>query len=278
MINNKTKKFTSTFMFYFFGTLVALVILIPFFWMVSTSLKSRGALIAIPIEWIPKKPNINSFKKIFGLSEFNGALLNSLYLAVTTSTIQIISAAMAAYAFSKIKFRGRESLFKVYLATMMIPFQVIFIPLFIIMSTFRLTNNLNAFLLLQFFNPFAIFMLRQKMMTISDSYIEAAVIDGAKSFQIFGRIILPLSRGILATLFVISFMGSWNDYLFPLVMLSDKKKFTLPLILNALETQYGREYNTLMAGSLVSIIPILIIYIFAQKQFQSGLQVGGIKG
>jgi multiple sugar transport system permease protein len=265
-------------MFYVLGTLVALVILIPFLWMIITSLKSKGALLSIPVEWIPKEPSLDTYKKLFALQNFTGSVINSFYLAIATTVVQIISAAMAAYAFSKIRFKGRESLFKVYLTTMMIPFQVTFIPLFIVMSNLKLTNNLNAFLLLQLFNPFAIFMLRQKMMTISDSFVEAAIIDGASQRQIFIKIILPLSSGILATLSVMSFMNSWNDYLFPLVMLSDKKKFTLPLLLNSLQGQYSSDYNLLMAGSLISILPILIVYIFAQKYFRSGLQIGGVKG
>ncbi len=278
MINRKFRRFSGAALFYIMGSLVSLVILIPFLWMIITSLKSKGALLSIPVEWIPKEPSLDAYRKIFGLQDFSGSIFNSFYLAVATSLVQILSASMAAYAFSKIRFKGREPLFKVYLATMMIPFQVVFIPLFIVMSSLKLTNNLNAFLLLQFFNPFAIFMLRQKMMTISDSFIEAAIIDGANQFQIFRKIVLPLSSGILATLGVMAFMGSWNDYLFPLVMISDKKKFTLPLILSALQGQYSSDYNLLMAGSLISIVPILIVYMLAQNYFRSGLQIGGIKG
>lgn len=278
MNNRKNHKLSSTVIFYGMSTLVAVIILIPFLWMIITSLKSKGALLSIPVEWVPKEPSLKAYQKIFGLQDFSGAIFNSFYLAVSTSTVQMLAAAMAAFAFSKIRFKGRESLFRIYLGTMMIPFQVIFIPLFIVMSSLKLANSLNAFLLLQLFNPFAIFMLRQKMMTISDSFIEAAIIDGATQFQIFRKVILPLSSGILATLGVMAFMGSWNDYLFPLVMISDKKKFTLPLILNSLQGQYGNEYNLLMAGSLISILPILIVYMFAQKYFRSGLQVGGIKG
>ncbi len=278
MIDRKHQKLWGAMLFYVLGSLVAIIILIPFLWMIITSLKSKGALLSIPIEWIPKEPSLDAYKKILSLQDFSGSIFNSFYLAITTSLVQILSASMAAYAFSKIRFKGREPLFKVYLATMMIPFQVVFIPLFIVMSSLKLTNNLNAFLLLQLFNPFAIFMLRQKMMTISDSFIEAAIIDGANQLQIFRRIVLPLTSGILATLGVMAFMGSWNDYLFPLVMISDKKKFTLPLILSALQGQYSSDYNLLMAGSLISILPILIVYILAQKYFRSGLQVGGIKG
>lgn len=265
-------------LFHVCASIVAVTILIPFFWMIITSLKEKGALLSIPVEWIPKNPTLNAYKKIFTLSGFNTAIFNSFYLAVSTSIVQILSASMAAYAFSKIRFKGRESIFKVYLATMMIPFQVIFIPLFIVMANLKLTNSLNAFLLLQLFNPFAIFMIRQKMMTINDSLIEAAIIDGATQFQIFRKIALPLTSGIIATLAVMSFMGSWNDYLFPLVMLTKNKKFTLPLILNSLQGQYGSDYNLLMAGSLISIIPILIVYMMAQKYFRSGLQIGGVKG
>ena len=277
MSKKKIRKFIPGFLFYIMGILVAVLILIPFLWMISTSLKSKGALLSIPVEWIPEDPSLDAYKKLFMLDSFTSSVINSFYLAVTTTAVQLLSSSMAAYAFSKIRFKGRESLFKVYLATMMIPFQVTFIPLFIVLSSLGLTNKLNAFLLLQLFNPFAIFMLRQKMMTINNHFIEAAIIDGANKRQIFMKIILPLSSGIIATLSIMSFMGSWNDYLFPLVMLSDKKKFTLPLLLNSLQGQYSSDYNLLMAGSLISILPILIVYIFAQKYFRSGLQIG-VKG
>ncbi|MFU0799059.1 MAG: ABC transmembrane type-1 domain-containing protein [Xylanivirga thermophila] len=274
----KFKKIIKKVVLYFIAIFIAVLVLMPFFWMISTSLKSRGAMMSIPIEWIPKEITLDSYKKILSIPNFLTSILNSFYLATTTTVVQIISASMAAFAFSKIKFKGREVLFKVYIATMMIPFQVIFIPLFIIMSSMKLTNNLSALLLLQFFNAFAIFMLRQQMMGISDDFIDAATIDGASQLRIFISIIIPLARGTIATLAVMAFMGSWNDYLFPLVMLSDRSKFTLPLILNSLSGQYSSQYNLLMAGSLISMIPIIILYMFMQKYFKAGLQVGGIKG
>lgn len=274
----KFKKIIKKVVLYFIAIFIAVLVLMPFFWMISTSLKSSGAMMSIPIEWIPKEITFDSYKKILSIPNFLTSILNSFYLATTTTVVQIISASMAAFAFSKIKFKGREVLFKVYIATMMIPFQVIFIPLFIIMSSMKLTNNLSALLLLQFFNAFAIFMLRQQMMGISDDFIDAATIDGASQLRIFISIIIPLARGTIATLAVMTFMGSWNDYLFPLVMLSDRSKFTLPLILNSLSGQYSSQYNLLMAGSLISMIPIIILYMFMQKYFKAGLQVGGIKG
>lgn len=136
----------------------------------------------------------------------------------------------------------------------------------------------SDFMLLQLFNAFAIFMMRQKMMTINDAYIEAAVIDGASMWRIFFKIILPMSGSAIATLAILAFMDMWNDYLLPLVLLSERSKFTLPLLLSTLSGQYKNQYNLTMAGALISIIPILIVYIFAQKYFKEGLTVGGVKG
>lgn len=160
----------------------------------------------------------------------------------------------------------------------MIPVQITFIPLFIVMTKLGLTNSLNAFLLLQLFNAFAIFMLRQKMMTIHNAYIEAAVIDGAGPWRIFFKIIVSLCSGTLATLAILAFMDQWNDYLLPLVLLTERGKYTLPLLLSTLSGQYKNQYNLMMAGSLVSIVPILLVYLCAQKYFKDGLSVGGVKG
>lgn len=149
----------------------------------------------------------------------------------------------------------------------MIPSQITFIPLFIIMTNMHLTNSLNAFMLLQLFNAFAIFMMRQKMMTINDAYIEAAVIDGASMWRIFFKIILPMSGSAMATLAILAFMDMWNDYLLPLVLLSERSKFTLPLLLSTLSGQYKNQYNLTMAGALISIIPILIVYLAYGRKF-----------
>ena len=185
---------------------------------------------------------------------------------------------MAAFALTKIPFKGRNAVFGIYVTALMIPSQITFIPLFIIMTNMHLTNSLNAFMLLQMFNAFAIFMMRQKMMTINDAYIEAAVIDGASMWRIFFKIILPMSGSAMATLAILAFMDMWNDYLLPLVLLSERNKFTLPLLLSTLSGQYKNQYNLTMAGALISIVPILIVYIFAQKYFKEGLTVGGVKG
>jgi multiple sugar transport system permease protein len=264
--------------FYIIAAFLAALVCLPFFWMISTSLKNRGTLMSIPIQWLPENPSLDSYTKLFGIRGFGTSILNSFYLSITCTLARLLCAAMAAYALAKTHFKGRERLFKLYITALMVPVQITFIPLFIIMTRLNLVNNLNAFILLQFFNAFAIFMLYQQMKTIHDSYIEAASIDGASHWQIFLRIVLPFCSGTLATLAILSFMDVWNDYLLPLVLLSDRSKFTLTVILSSLSTQYNNQYNLIMAGSLVSIIPILIVYIAMQKYFKGGLAVGGIKG
>lgn len=232
----------------------------------------------LPVEWIPKNPTLDAYRKLFTIRNFGTSILNSFYVSIFCTILRLLCASMAAFALTKIKFRGSGMVFALYLTALMIPAQVTFIPLFIVMGKLNLLNSLNAFLFLQFFNAFAIFMLRQKMLTINDAYLEAARIDGAGMWRIFFQIILPLCPGTLATLAILSFMDLWNDYLLPLVLLTDRANYTLPLILNSMQGQFSNQYNLMMAGSLISIIPILIVYICAQKYFKEGLTVGGVKG
>lgn len=264
-------------LFYSFASLLAVFALIPFFWMVSTSLKSKGALISIPIEWIPEKISFEGYNKIFTVFPFAKAIFNSLFISIASTSLVIASALMAAYVFAKIEFKGREIVFALFLATMMVPGQVTMIPVFLVLKEFQLLNSFTGLLLPTIFNPFAIFMLRQHIKTIHNDFVDAAFIDGASQANIFLRIIVPLSMPIVATLGIVTFMGAWNDYFWPLIVLSDKELMTLPLALNSLNGQYGSEYNTLMAGSLISMLPIIVLYIFAQGFFKTGLQLGGIK-
>lgn len=260
------------------ASLVALMILLPFFWMLSTSFKSRGALMAIPVQWIPEKPSAEAYLKVFELVPFAQALLTTTCVAIATTLLTVVSSAMAAYAFAKLGIRGKEKLFALYLATMMIPIQVTTIPLFILMSRFGLVNTFQGLLMPAVFNAFAVFMLRQQFQTIPDDYIDAATIDGASKWKVFTAIILPMGQATIASLVVLVFMGAWNDYYWPLVILNDQAKMTLTLALSQLNGQYSTRFNVLMAGSLLSMLPIMGIYAIAQKYFQTGLQLGGIKG
>ena len=272
------KRHLSTTGYYVVSILLAVVAMIPFLWMISTSLKSRGALMSIPIEWIPDEPTLNAYGEVFSRFPFMKTIGNSLFISVSYTLITLVSASMAAFAFAKVRFRGSEGILKIYLAMMMIPTQVTMIPLFVIMNNLGLIDSYASVILPSIFKPFAVFMLVQQMRSIPNDYLDAARVDGAGIFSVYARIALPMCAPTLATLAVTTFMESWNEYLWPLLMLTDRNKMTLPIALSTLNGQYNTEYNVLMAGSLISMIPIIIIYLCAQKQFKNGLMAGGIKG
>lgn len=276
--NRNRKERRKKMIFYLSATLISCFILIPFFWMVVTSLKERGALMVIPIQWWPEKISFKAYQELFALDfPFTKSILNSLFVSVMVTFLTVMAAAMAAYVFAKIDFRGREILFSLYVATMMIPSQVTMIPNYLVLKYLGLLNSFTGLMLPSLFNAFATFMLRQNMKSIPDAYLEAAELDGATHVTIFFRIVLALSKPALATLAVITFMGAWNDYLWPLIILTERTKMTLPVGLSLLNGQYSSRYNLLMAGALISMIPILIVYAFAQKYFEQGLSIGGIK-
>lgn len=267
-----------TALYYLVTLLIAFIAMVPFVWMISTSLKTRGALMSIPIEWVPKHPTLDAYQTVFERFPFFQTILNSLFISVSYTVLTLLSASLAAYAFTKIRFRGSGLVLGLYLATMMIPTQVTMIPLFVVMNQLGLINHYASMILPSVFKPFAVFMLVQQMRTIPGDYLDAAKIDGASTFRIYRSVMLPLCVPTLATLSITTFMESWNDYLWPLLMPTDRAKMTLPVALSTLNGQYNTEYNVLMAGSLISMIPILLLYIFAQKYFKNGLMAGGIKG
>jgi multiple sugar transport system permease protein len=262
---------------FFFLTVLTVLSLIPFLWMISTSLKGAGALMSIPVEWIPKEVTFASYIKIFTKLPFIKSLFNSILVSVSSTLLTILSASLAAFVFAKFDFKYKNLLFTLFLASMMIPIQVTGIPIFIILMKFGLINSYVGVILPTIFNVFGIFLLRQYMKNISNDFIEAAFMDGASFFQVYWKVIIPMSIVPIITLMVVNFMNYWNDYFWPLIILTDPNKMTLPVLLSKLNTQYTTEYNTLMAGSLISMIPILIVYAFAQKYFIRGIQEGGIK-
>jgi multiple sugar transport system permease protein len=265
-------------LYHLLAMVLGILAIIPFFWMISTSLKSGGALLVVPIEWFPKEPTIQAYQKLFALTGMLRSIGNSLVVTSGAVLVALFSSSMAAFAFSKIRFKGSGFLFMLFIASMMLPSHVLFIPLYLIMNDLRLVDTLFALILPYTFKAFAVFMLRQQMMNIPDAYLDAAAIDGASLFRSFITIFLPLCKTALATLAIIIAMDAWNDYLLPLVLMTSPKNYTLPIILNALSGQFKTAYDLLMAGSLISIVPLLVIYIGAQRYFASGLQIGGVKG
>ena len=205
-------------------------------------------------------------------------MINSCIIAICSAILCTYFSTMTAYAIHVYDFKLKKFIATFILAVMMIPTQVTMIPLFVIMNNLGLINTYPSVILPSLFRAFAVFMLVQQMRGIPNDYIEAAELDGAGLFRIYRTVVLPLSGSAIATLTITTFMESWNDYLWPLLMLNDKNKMTLTLALNSLNGQYGTEYNILMAGSLLSMIPIVVIYALAQKYFKEGLMAGGVKG
>ncbi|MDW7662575.1 MAG: carbohydrate ABC transporter permease [Bacillota bacterium] len=262
---------------WFVLSLICFISMIPFFWMISTSLKTSGAVMSIPVEWIPKNISFDAYTKVITRLSFGKSLFNSLFITIASTFLTLWASSMAAFIFAKFEFRFKKILFFLFLASMMVPIQVTGIPIFIVMSRLGLINTYTGVIAPSVFNVFAIFLFTQYMKTIPTTYIEAALIDGAGLFKIYHKIIVPMSLIPMTTLFVINFMNYWNDYFWPLIVLNDPDKMTLPVVLSKMNSQYGTEFNTLMAGALISIVPILIVYAFSQKYFIQGIQEGGIK-
>lgn len=256
----------------------AAIMLVPFLWMLSTSLKTGQYVLTMPPQFFPKPLTIDSYKRIFELYPMGRMLLNSLIVAILTTLGQLITSSMAAYAFARMHFRGRDTIFLIYLATLMVPFQVTITPLFILMRIFGWVNTYQALILPGIFSAFGTFMLRQSFMTIPVDYEESAILEGASPFVIFSRIILPLSTPTLATLAVFAFMSSWNSFLWPLFAVSDMEMMTLPLGLATLKGRWITEWNLMMAGTVISVIPMMLVFLFAQRYFIKGFVMSGLKG
>ena len=254
----------------------AIVMFFPFVWTIVTSI-TPGAGLTLTPSLIPSDPSLDAYARLFAERPFLRTILNSLGLAVVTTLVQLFTSATAAYAFSRLPFRGRGAVFAIYLATMMIPLQVLIVPLFVELKAFGLINTYLGALLPTFATAFGIFLLRQAVNQVPRELDEAATLDGAGHFRIFALVILPNIRPALATLSVFAFMGSWNSFLWPLVVLRKPELQTLPVALAGLQGQYTTAWDIVMAGSVVSILPMLAIYIFAQRYVVQGVANSGIK-
>ncbi|MBX9470678.1 carbohydrate ABC transporter permease [Microcella sp.] len=248
----------------------------PFLWTFITSITPGAGFSITPQLW-PENPSFEAYEVLFTERPFARVVLNSLMLAVITTIVQLFTSATAAYAFSRLPFRGRGVVFAVYLATMMIPLQVLVVPLFAQLKTFGLLNTYLGALLPTFASAFGIFLLRQAVNQVPRELDEAATLDGAGHFRVFFSIILPNIKPALATLTIFAFMGSWNSFLWPLIVLRSPELQTLPIALAGLQGQYTTAWDVVMAGSVISVLPMLALYIFAQKYIIQGVASSGIK-
>lgn len=259
--------------------IVALMVL-PFAWMLSTSLKAQEYILQTPPQLIPDPLTFESYSQLAERIDLGRTFFNSIIVAVIGTLGQIVVSAMAGYAFSLLEWRGRNAVFVLYLGTMMIPSVVLVIPQFILIKELGWMNTYAALIVPGLFSAFGTFLLRQAFLNIPKDFEEAAFVDGANHFTIFWRIIMPLSLPALATLGVFSFMGYWNNYLYPLFVARQEEVMTLPIALASLQAgpRALTEWNMVMAGSVVTVLPILVAYLLAQRWFVSGVISSGIKG
>ena len=256
----------------------ALVMIFPFVWMVSTSLTADAQLFATPPQLIPEPVQPENYSRVFETFPMARFALNSAIVAIVSTGLQLLTSAMGAYAFARIRFPGREALFVVYLATLMIPMQVLVVPLFIEMRLLGQVNSYGGLILPGIASAFGTFLLRQYFLTLPLELEEAAFMDGASRWTIFRRIALPLSGPALATFGIFAFMASWNAFLWPLLIVSDTELMTLPVGLSNLHGRYVTEWNLVLAGATVSVIPIVIVYLAAQRYVVRGIALSGLKG
>lgn len=256
----------------------AAAMLFPFAWMISTSLKPDLAVFATPPQLIPRPFQPSNYSRVASVFPVWRFLLNSTIVAAVSTTLQVTTSAMAAYAFARFRFRGSNVLFMVYLATLMVPFQVTIVPLFIEMKYMHFVDSYPGLILPTIASAFGTFFLRQAFMTLPKELEEAAFVDGASHWTVFTRIVLPLVKPSLATFGILSFMASWNSFLWPLVIISSQKLMTLPVGLANLQGEHYTAWNLVMAGTTISVVPIVLVYLLAQKQIVRGVVLSGVKG
>jgi multiple sugar transport system permease protein len=264
---------------YFLITLTALSMVFPFYWMVTTSLKSEARVFRFPPEWIPYPPLWSNYVYIFSELPFGQYVFNSLKISLLWTLGVVLSSSLAAYAFARVRFWGRNVLFLITLAALMIPGQITMIPLYVIMVRIGWVDTHYPLIVPAFFgSAFGIFLMRQFFLTIPTELNDAAKIDGCSHFGIYWRILMPLAKPVIATLSLFSFMGSWNDLLGPVIYLYDEELFTLPLALTRFSGMYYTAWAYMMAGATISLLPILLIFLFTQQYFVRGVVLSGLKG
>lgn len=260
--------------------IMGITMLVPLLWMIVTSFKPENEVFDFPIKWIPKTfVGLDNYKEVWG-KRYNFGLYyyNSLKITIISTFFQILVSAMGAYGFTKIKWRGRNTLFLLYLATMMIPPQVLIVSRFAIMQKVGLYNTHLGVILMLIFSTYGVFLLRQAMMGIPDSLCESAKIDGAGHWTIFFKIVMPLIKPSIATLAILKFVWTWNDYQTGLIFLSNRALYTIQLGMQRFSTETGVLYSLVMAAAVSAIIPLIITFIFGQRYIIDGIASGAVKG
>lgn len=258
----------------------AIVFIFPFVWMISTSLTASTELFKLPPHLIPSPIDFSGYRRLFGNPDLplGRWVINSIVVALSVAFLQVATSALAAYAFTRLDFPGRTIIFVGFLATLMVPFQVMVVPLFIEMRILGLQETYGALIIPDMASPFAVFLLRQAFLQLPRELEESAFMDGAGHIRVFFQFMLPLSKPTLATVAVFAFMGSWNNFLWPLVVVHKPSMMTLPLGLSTMSGRFVTDWNLLLAGAVVSVIPIIAVFLFAQRYILQGIAMSGLKG
>lgn len=275
----KRNRAIGKFFLYLLLILITAIMIIPFLWMISASIKTNAEVFKItPFQFIPDEPRWDNYVRIWTKIPLMHFIGNTVFLTIVVTLLQLLTSSFAAYAFAKLEFKHKNKLFLAYIATIAMPWQVYMVPQFIMMRNMGLNDKLLAMICLQAFSAFGVFMMKQFYEDIPDSLCEAARIDGMSEYRIYSSIMLPLSKPALSTLTIFTFVNTWNDYLGPLIYLKTETKKTIQLGLKMFIGQFAAEYGLIMAGSIITLIPVLIVFLSLQKYFVEGVASTGLKG
>jgi multiple sugar transport system permease protein len=256
----------------------AVATIIPLAWMVSASLMPAGEATAFPPRFVPSRATLDNYRALFERLNIGRAFLNSVIVASISTLCSIFFNSLAGYAFAKLRFAGRDRLFALLVGALAIPAQVAMLPLFLLLKSMGLVNTYVGVMIPLMATIYGTFLVRQFMVSLPDELIAAARIDGASEWQIYARVILPVARPVLATLAIFTFMSAWNDFMWPLVVLTSDSKYTLPVAIASLVGEHAQDVELMMAASVLSVIPVLAIFFVLQKQYIAGLTAGSVKG
>lgn len=256
----------------------AVLMAVPFIWMLSTSFKVQSETVSYPPRLLPLHPTLANYVDVFARVKIGRLYRNTAFVTIVKTGIQLYTSAILGYVFGKIEFRGREVLFYLLLSTMIIPFEVYMVPLYVMMVEAKLGDSYWALIVPFLFSTYAIFLVRNFMFTIPDDLIDAARIDGASEAYIFHRLVLPLTQSVLATLVAFYFMWNWNDFLWPLIVITSSSKYVLPVGLAVLTAERLSQHGLMMAAASLAIIPVLAVFTMAQSYIVEGITLTGLKG
>jgi len=254
-----------------------LLMIVPFLWMLSTSLKPTGVALSMPPQIIPRQPTLESYRRVAETVPILRMLMNSLIVTTFSVLGQLVTSALSAYAFARMQWRGRDAVFLLYLATLMVPAQVTITPLFILMQRLGWVDTYQGLIAPGLVSAFGTFLLRQAMLGVPREYEEAAFLDGGSHWTVFRHVALPIVQTSLATLAVFAVMGTWNSFLWPLFITRNERLMTLPVGLAMLHGRYTTEWSMVMAGAVITVLPIILVYLLAQRAFVRGVALSGLK-